>query len=200
MEAKLKELEQRSVPGPAEAQDARTRELQNEMLKSKEAVERAPANYAAAERDYYTYKSGAGGYADHLRAQFEREAKDLKRKTDDAHAERMARLKATVKTYETTLRYAQNMDVSVGATLEEVVKVAAQKAASENAQLTNNRKAHYVDQDFTGVVLWSQRLDTIFYACGVVLLTRKAWVQGVGVALVPALLPKVVAYFNNKML
>ena len=194
MEAKLKTLEAASVPGPTEARDATLRRLQNNMYSAKEAETYAPANYANAERDYHTVK---GDYKDTLTAQYEREAMDLKTAMDEKHGTDMMALHAACKSYATTLRYAQNMDSTVNSTLDDLIKVAAQKSAYENAHHTNNRKAFYLDQDFTGLHLWSERLNAVFYALALVLLLQKRWGFGVGVAVIPALLPKAVAYFRT---
>ena len=162
---------------PEEANKKRINELYTKYLAAQAAVRTGPENERDAEKAYYTAKEGSDGYARRMATQAAAEAKQLKERLTAAHEKDIAQVTDALESYETTARYAANLDGVVLTQLNEVIAMAQAVQASASAQATNNRKSVFLDVERSTVAAWDSRLTVGLWVLALVYAKAKVWPQ-----------------------
>ena len=130
---------------PEEAARKRKAELYSAWVQAKATEQTAPFATADAEKAYYTETEGSDGYAALVTTRNAATAQNLKKSITQAHADDVAAIDATLEDYTTTAAYAENIESTVTAQLEEVILMADGIQQRQDTRTTNNRKSAFLD-------------------------------------------------------
>jgi hypothetical protein len=160
---------------PEEAKNAETAALYTRYLAAKETVKTAPASERDAEKAYYTATEGSDGYARRKATRDAAEAAEIKKRIVAASAKDQARVEDALGNYETSARYAANLDSVVLVQLTEVIEMADALQALETADTTNQRKTAFLVAERSTVASWDSHLTIGLWVLALVYAKAHVW-------------------------
>jgi len=153
---------------PSELKKDKLTELYDKLLAAREKYASAPLSLETAEKDYYTLKDGASGYASRQFNKYKQDAKDLKKEKIEEHDKNINSALESLAYYNSQRIYTTNVNIVKLTLLEEIINKLKQIQTESANKTTNNRKTFYLSQEQEYLTLWIQFLNYCMIAFAIV--------------------------------
>jgi len=146
--------------GPECQRNKKAEELKKTYLDAQANVTLAEPQYEYAKKEYYTYVSGAEGYNDTVKAEYEKQANDYALKFKAQYDQDINKIKTQLETYNAIFINFRNVTDLYEQYKAENVILFNQLKEESNDLLTNERKTYYEDQEIDSLnkyynyILW----------------------------------------------
>jgi len=152
---------------PTQHKSKNLSKLYAQVVDARETQHNAPFRVKEAEKQYYVIRDGEDGYAQHMAAQYTKEARSVRQSMLSAHLAQLSDMNTSLTYYDSVRIYLKNISKVQLTSLNQIKELLNKIRMSEVN--TNHRKSYYMEQEQKNISIWIMVCNCFIFSYTVLL-------------------------------